>query len=37
MIKVSVEDGRKRINRGLRRPLAECDVLLRGQHEGYIS
>jgi hypothetical protein len=29
MSKVSVEDGRKRINRGLRRPLAEWDVLLK--------
>jgi len=37
MSKVSVEDGRKRVNRGLRRPLAEWDVLLKDQHEGYIS
>src|SRR6201984_975603 len=37
MSKVSVEDGRKRIIRGLRRPLAEWDVLLKDQHEGYIS
>ena len=37
MSKVSIEDGRKRINRGLRRPLAEWDVLLKDQHEGYIS
>jgi hypothetical protein len=37
MSKVSVEDGRKRINRGLRRPLAEWDVLLKDQHDGYIS
>jgi len=29
MSKVSVKDGRKRINRGLRRPLAEWDVLLK--------
>src|SRR5436190_5736245 len=35
--KVSIEDGRKRVNRGLRRPLAEWDVLLKDQHEGYIS
>jgi len=35
--KVSVEDGRKRIRRGVRRPLAEWDVLLKDQHEGYIS
>ena len=37
MSKVSVEDGRKRVRRGLRRPLAEWDVLLKDQHEGYIS
>src|SRR5260370_37790321 len=37
MSKVSVEDGRKRVNRGVRRPLAEWDVLLKDQHEGYIS
>ena len=37
MSKVSVEDGRKRINRGLRRPMAEWDVLLKDQHDGYIS
>ena len=37
MSKVSVEDGRKRVKRGLRRPLAEWDVLLKDQHEGYIS
>jgi hypothetical protein len=35
--KVSVENGRKRVRRGLRRPLAEWDVLLKDQHEGYIS
>jgi len=34
--KVSVEDGRKRVRRGVRRPLAEWDVLLKDQHEGYI-
>jgi len=37
MSKVSVEDGRKRVSRGVRRPLAEWDVLLTDQHEGYIS
>ena len=37
MSKVSVEDGRKRVRRGLRRPLAEWDVLLKDQHEGYIT
>lgn len=37
MSKVSVEDGRKRVKRGLRRPLAEWDVLLKDQHEGYIT
>ena len=35
--KVSVEDGRKRVRRGLRRPLEEWDVLLKDRHEGYIS
>src|SRR6202795_4217379 len=35
--KVSVENGRKRVKRGLRRPMAEWDVLLKDQHEGYIS
>ena len=35
--KVSVENGRKRVRRGLRRPLADWDVLLKDQHEGYIS
>ena len=33
--KVSVEDGRKRIRRGVRRPLAECDVLIKDHHESY--
>ena len=37
MSKVSVEDGRKRIKRGLRRPQSEWDVLLKDQHEGYIT
>src|SRR6266702_4530644 len=37
MSKVSVEDGRKRVNRGVRRPMTEWDVLLKDQHEGYIS
>ena len=37
MSKVSVEDGRKRIQRGLRRPQSEWDVLLKDQHEGYIT
>ena len=35
--KVSIEDGRKRVRRGLRRPSAEWDVLLKDQHEGYIT
>jgi DNA invertase Pin-like site-specific DNA recombinase len=37
MSKVSVENGRKCIKRGLRRPQAEWDVLLKDQHDGYIS
>ena len=35
--KVSVEGGRKRVRRGVRRPMAEWDVLLEDQHEGYIT
>ena len=35
--KVSVEEGRKRVRRGLRRPVTEWDVLLKDQHEGYIT
>jgi DNA invertase Pin-like site-specific DNA recombinase len=34
--KVILEDGRKRIKRGLRRPQTEW-VLLKDQHEGYIT
>ena len=34
---VSVQEGRKRVRRGIRRPLSEWDVLLKDQHEGYIS
>src|SRR4029077_1545338 len=37
MSKVSVEDGRKRVKRGLRRPQSEWDVLLKDHHEGYIT
>src|SRR5246127_4731875 len=37
MSRVSVEDGRKRVKRGLRRPQSEWDVLLEDQHEGYIT
>ena len=35
--RVSVEDGRKRVRRGVRRPLAEWDVLLKDQHAGYVT
>ena len=35
--KAIVEDGRKRVRRGLRRPMTEWDVLLKDQHEGYIT
>jgi len=34
---VSVVEGRKRIRRGVRRPIAEWDVLIKDHHEGYIS
>src|ERR1700741_4507708 len=37
MSRVSVEDGRKRVKRGLRRPQSEWGVLLEDQHEGYIT
>ncbi|WP_352765692.1 recombinase family protein [Mesorhizobium sp. M0847] len=33
--KVIIEEGRKRVRRGLRRPQREWDVLLKDQHEGY--
>ena len=35
--KISVENGRKRVRRGVRRPINECDVLIKDHHEGYIS
>jgi DNA invertase Pin-like site-specific DNA recombinase len=35
--KVSVENGRKRVRRGLRRPQTEWNVLLKDQHKGYIT
>src|SRR5215467_6947965 len=35
--KVSVENGRKRVRRGLQRPQTEWDVLLKDHHEGYIT
>jgi DNA invertase Pin-like site-specific DNA recombinase len=35
--KTIVEDGRKRVRRGLRRPMMEWDVLIKDRHEGYIS
>ena len=35
--KVIIADGRKRVRRGLRRPQIEWDVLLKDQHEGYIT
>ena len=37
MSKVSVESGRKRVRRGSRRSQTEWDVLLKDQHEGYIT
>ncbi|HWS06357.1 MAG TPA: recombinase family protein [Xanthobacteraceae bacterium] len=37
MSKVSVENGRKRVRRGFRRSQTEWDVLLKDQHEGYIT
>jgi DNA invertase Pin-like site-specific DNA recombinase len=35
--KVIVEDGRKRVRRGLRRPQTQWDVLIKDQHDGYIT
>jgi DNA invertase Pin-like site-specific DNA recombinase len=35
--KVSVVEGRKRIRRGVRRPMTEWDVLIKDHHEGYIG
>ncbi len=35
--KILVEDGRKRVRRGLRRPQSDWDVLIKDQHEGYIT
>ena len=35
--KVMVEDGRKRVRRGLRRPQTQWDVLIKDQHDGYIT
>ena len=37
MSTVTVEEGRKRVRRGLRRPQKEWDVLLKDQHGGYIT
>ena len=34
---VSIVEGRKHIRRGVRRPIAEWDVLIKDHHEGYIS
>ena len=35
--KVVIDDGRKRVRRGLRRPQGEWEVLIKDQHEGYIT
>ena len=35
--RVTVENGRKRVVRGLRREREEWDVLIRDQHEGYVA
>jgi DNA invertase Pin-like site-specific DNA recombinase len=35
--KVSVEQGRKRVRRGVHRPMAEWDVLIKDHHEAYIT
>jgi len=35
--KVSVEQGRKRVRRGVHRPMAEWDVLIKDHHAAYIT
>ena len=35
--RVTVENGRKRVRRGLRRERADWDVLIRDHHEGYVA
>ena len=35
--RVSVENGRKRVRRGVHRPMAEWDMLIKEHHEGYIT
>jgi DNA invertase Pin-like site-specific DNA recombinase len=35
--RVSLEDGRKRIRRGVQRPMAEWDVLIKDHHAAYIT
>src|SRR5262249_37765187 len=35
--KTVIDDGRKRVRRGLRRPQAEWEVLITDHHEGYIT
>ncbi len=35
--KTIIDDGRKRVRRGLRRPRTEWEVLIKDQHEGYIT
>jgi DNA invertase Pin-like site-specific DNA recombinase len=35
--KVSVEQGRKRVRRGVHRPMAQWDVLINDHHEAYIT
>jgi hypothetical protein len=37
MSRVSVEGGRKRIRRGVHRPMAEWDVLIKDHHAAYIT
>jgi DNA invertase Pin-like site-specific DNA recombinase len=35
--RVSVENGRKRVRRGVHRPMAEWDVLIKDHHDAYIT
>ena len=36
-LRICIENGRKRVTRGMRRPRAEWEVLLVDHHAGYIS
>ena len=37
MSPVTIENGRKRVIRSMRRDWRSCEILIRDHHEGYIS